>query len=159
MDTPFDPGPLPGAATLPRLGREEEPPRQPPPRHSTGGYRARTYPADRFGVFNAFADASMKDLTRAEIAVWLILWRDTKDGVARSAQTDIARRAGCSDRAVRTAIARLEELGLLEVVTRGSLGKGISTYRVFGLTPASSRGKLSRACGSGLPLGAEAYFL
>ena len=34
--------------------------------------------------------------------VWLVLYRDTKDGVAKTSQADIARRAGIS---VRTAQA------------------------------------------------------
>ncbi len=57
----------------------------------------------RFELLNAFVDGSMADLTRAELAAWLILYRDTKpDGTARASLDDIARRAGI-DR--QTAIA------------------------------------------------------
>ena len=49
-------------------------------------------------------------LTRAEAAVWFILYRDTKpDGTARTGQTDLARRAGCNVRSVGRALARLIE--------------------------------------------------
>jgi hypothetical protein len=43
---------------------------------------------------NAFVDFSMAGLTGAEVKVWLILYRDTKaTGLARTGQTDLARRA------------------------------------------------------------------
>jgi DNA-binding MarR family transcriptional regulator len=72
----------------------------------------------------------MAKLSRAEIAVWLILYRDTKDGVARTAQSDLARRAGVNERTVRRAIKKLVRKGLLEVVRQGGLVQGMSVYRV-----------------------------
>jgi hypothetical protein len=40
------------------------------------------------------ADFTLSALTRAEIAVCLLLWRDTKsDGTAQTSQADLARRA------------------------------------------------------------------
>jgi hypothetical protein len=87
--------------------------------------------ADRFAVLNAFLDMTAADLTRAEIVVWLILYRDTKaDGVARTAQSDIARRAGTADRNVRRALDRLIELGLVRIVWQGGFRKGSSVYAV-----------------------------
>lgn len=71
---------------------------------------------DRFRILNAFVDCSMADLTRAELATWMILYRDTRDGIARAAQSDIATRAGLSERAIRNAIGSLEQAGLLQVV-------------------------------------------
>ena len=39
----------------------------------------------RFETLNAFVDDGMADLSRAELAVWLILYRDTqRDGTARA---------------------------------------------------------------------------
>ncbi|NOY28979.1 MAG: winged helix-turn-helix transcriptional regulator, partial [Planctomycetes bacterium] len=70
--------------------------------------------------------------------------RDTRDGTARTSQTDIARRAGISERAVRLAIRQLEPLGLLTVVYRGGLNRGASRYRIVPLTKDSQR-----KCGSG----------
>jgi len=86
--------------------------------------------AGRFQILNAFVDFTMKGLSRNEIAVWLALFRDTKQGIARTSQADIARRMGMSDRTVRRAIRELEKLGLLFVVYRGRLGSGPSSYRV-----------------------------
>jgi DNA-binding MarR family transcriptional regulator len=89
---------------------------------------------ERFKVLNAFADFTLAGLDRAEIAVWLVLWRDTKpDGLARTSQADLARRAGVTDRTVRRAITSLLDAGLLRVVHRGGLRRGVSVYRVLPL--------------------------
>ena len=56
---------------------------------------------DRFAVLNAFVDCTAGRLSRGEILVWLVLYRDTRNGIAKTSQADIARRAGISDRTVR----------------------------------------------------------
>lgn len=90
--------------------------------------------AGRFGVLNAFADVTLATLDRASIAVWLLLWRDTKpNGLARTSQADLARRGGISERSVRRALDVLDRAGLLDVVRRGRIGSGPSTYRVHPL--------------------------
>jgi hypothetical protein len=86
---------------------------------------------DRFRTFNAFVDGSMAELTRAELATWVILYRDTRNGVATAAQSDIATRAGLSERAIRSAIGSLERVGLLKIVYRGGLNRGVSRYQVL----------------------------
>lgn len=93
----------------------------------------------RFAILNAFLDFTLRDLDRAAVAVWLLLYRDTKrDGLTRTSQTDLARRAGIKPRSVVRAVAKLSELGLLTVVRRGGLLRGPSTYRVHPLaTPRS----------------------
>lgn len=89
---------------------------------------------DRFGEINGFVDFTLADLSRAEITVWLILWRDTKPtGTAATSQADLARRAGCDPRTVRRAITSLAQSGLLKLVRKGRLGKGSSVYRVRGV--------------------------
>jgi DNA-binding MarR family transcriptional regulator len=70
-------------------------------------------------MLNAFVDGTMADLMRSEIAVWFVLFRDARDGVACTAQEDIARRAGCNRRNVHRALRRLEERGLIKVQTGG----------------------------------------
>jgi hypothetical protein len=85
---------------------------------------------DRFRTLNNFVDFTLAELSRAEIAVWLILYRDTRDGTVRTGMADLARRAGCSRRAVVSAVQRLERLGLLKVVYRGGIHRGSSRYRV-----------------------------
>jgi len=85
---------------------------------------------ERFRVLNSFVDFTLADLSRVEIAAWLVLYRDTRDGTARTSYDDLARRAGCNRRNVGRAIRRLERRGLLKVVHRGGLGRGPSRYRV-----------------------------
>lgn len=87
---------------------------------------------DRFEVLNSFVDCSMVGLSKADVATWLVLYRDTRNGIAVTSQADIARRIGISDRAVRSSIGRLEKRGLLVVVRRGGLLQGPSKYRVNG---------------------------
>jgi hypothetical protein len=92
----------------------------------------------RFEEINAFVDFTIRGLNRTEIAVWLMLWRDTKpDGIAKTSQSDLARRAGATERTVRRAIRRLTALGLLRVVHAGGLRRGPSHYRVC-LNPTGS---------------------
>lgn len=100
-----------------------EPPVKPKPRNRS----------DRFAMLNAFSDCALAGLTGAEVKVWIILFRDTKaaTGVARTGQTDLARRAGVDPRSVRRALSSLEAKGLIAVVRRGRLATGPSTYRVY----------------------------
>src|SRR5205823_5529283 len=79
---------------------------------------------DRFRVLNSFVDVSLRELTPAEVKVWLVLYRDTRDGVARVAQADVAVRAGLSTRGVRKGLAGLARRGLVEVLRRGRRGRG-----------------------------------
>lgn len=110
-----------------------------PARHQGHNGKAKGKPArrkgDRFAVLNAFVDFTLAGLTRNEIATWLVLYRDTRDGTARTSQADIARRAGVSDRTVRNAIRHLASKGLLRVVYRGGIGRGPSRYHVRPLPP------------------------
>jgi DNA-binding MarR family transcriptional regulator len=86
--------------------------------------------ADRFALLNSFVDFTLADLSRSDIAVWMVLYRDTKNGTARTSQADIARRAGISCRTVIRAIGRLEKRGLLVISHRGGLNRGTSCYRI-----------------------------
>ena len=86
----------------------------------------------RFAMLNAVADFDLAGLTGAEVKVWLVLFRDTKakTDTARTGQVDIARRAGLSERSVRSALVGLRAKGLLRVVRRGRLNAGPSHYRL-----------------------------
>ena len=116
---------LDGCAVLPpmepALGGQTEPKRK--PNHGKTG--------NRFAVLNAFVDTAAGKLTRSEILVWLVLYRDTRNGVAGTSQADIARRAHVTGRTVRRAIRKLEERRLLVLVYRGGLNRGPSRYRVL----------------------------
>jgi DNA-binding CsgD family transcriptional regulator len=94
--------------------------------------------AGRFAVFNRFVDFTLADLSLRETKVWLILYRDARNDIARTSQADIARRAGISDRTVRRAITQLESRGLLKAVHRGGLNRGCSSYRVAALVNNST---------------------
>ena len=74
---------------------------------------------DRFAIINDFVDFTLGSLSESEVAVWLVLWRDTKDGTARTAQTDIARRAGIGLRTVVRSVGILKTKGLLQTVHQG----------------------------------------
>jgi hypothetical protein len=94
----------------------------------------------RFQCINAFLDVTMAALDRAELAVWLLLWRDTKpDGVARTSQADLARRAGRTSRSVRRALVKLQRAGLVSVVSQGGLQRRLCVYRVEPLGKGSRR--------------------
>ena len=76
----------------------------------------------------------MADLSRAESLTWLVLWRDTKNGTARTSMADVARRIGTTRRAVVDAVAKLGKRGLLNVVYRGGMRRGMNVYRVQPMT-------------------------
>ncbi len=129
--------------TAPLLaGCEVLPPMEPLPespplaRHSKnpskGGRDRPKAKSGRFAILNAFLDFTLATLGRNEIAVWLLLYRDTKpEGTARTSIADLARRAGISSRTTLRAVARLEKRRLLRVVHRGGLRRGSSIYQVL----------------------------
>lgn len=89
--------------------------------------------SERFHTFNNFVDFTAGTLSRCDLLVWLILFRDARDGMARTSQSEIARRAGMSDRTVRRALKKLASRGLVKVVRQGGINRGTSSYRVFPL--------------------------
>jgi hypothetical protein len=124
---------IPVGGELPPMELRPERSGKPPPSkaNESKGKPGKRQTGERFQCINAFIDVTMAGLTPAERAVWLILWRDTKpNGLAETSQASLARRAGVSDRAVRSALRRLERDGLVTVVHRGSLRAGVSVYRI-----------------------------
>jgi len=113
------------------------------------GKAKRRKTADRFASLNDFVDCSMSDLSRSEALSWLVLWRDTRDGTARTSATDIARRIGADRRTVTNALSGLRKRGLLSLVYRGGLNRGTNVYRVHSMaTPPDRHGTTaSRARG------------
>jgi hypothetical protein len=89
-------------------------------------------PPGRWQTLNTVVDGTMRDLSEAELRVWLILFREVRDGLARAGMTDIARRAGMSRRGVVKAVKGLKKRGMLEVATRGTVNGSPNTYRVSG---------------------------
>lgn len=117
---------LEGASTLPRICSELTAASQKVVRQDTSG---------RFGVLNSFVDETMAKLSCSEIKVWLVLFRDARDGVASTAQSEIARRSDLHRVTVSRTAKRLVTRGLLKLIRRGGLGRGLSEYRVYGKAP------------------------
>lgn len=102
-------------------------------REKTAPLRKVKSPRGRFETINFFTDHTMRGLTDRAVRAWLVLWRDTKqNGLARTGVADLARRMGCSPSTAKRALAELRRLELVEVVSRGKLNMGPSSYRVFG---------------------------
>ena len=131
MTTNKIPSALAGCSVLPPMeATANTAVRRPAGRKAKGKSRSRDR-RSRFATLNAFLDFTVRDLTRAEAVVWLVLFRDTKpDGVARTSQADLARRVGADVSTIKRAVARLRSRELLTVVFRGSLRRGPSAYRV-----------------------------
>lgn len=92
----------------------------------------------RFALLNAFLDQAAAKLTRSELAAWLLLYRHAKaDGIASASVADLARRAGCSERTMQSALGKLQCANLVERIKRGSLAGGPSVWRL--LTPEGER--------------------
>ena len=123
---------LPGASVLPALDGPGTD-RPAPKRHEGADGKSKRRHGDRFAVLNGFVDCSMGDLSRAEALTWLVLYRDTRNGIARTGQTDIARRIGTSRRTVNEAIRGLRGRKLVSLVHQGGLNRGTSIYRVHPL--------------------------
>lgn len=120
-------------------GCEVLPPMNRPPESSSQRKPAKGKSGDRFKVLNSFIDFTLRSLRRNEAAAWLVLYRDTKGGTARTSIADIARRSGTATRTAIRAVASLERRGLLRIVHRGGLGRGVSVYRVLPLEPEPTR--------------------
>jgi predicted DNA-binding transcriptional regulator len=120
--------PTPVSLPIPDDGEPQaaEPKRKPP----KNAKRTPTAAAGRFATLNAFVDFTAGTLERSELLVWLILFRDQRNGIARTGQADIARRTQLGERTVRMAIASLRKRGLLELARRGGVRQGPSSYRL-----------------------------
>ena len=87
----------------------------------------------RFKMLNDFVDITMQQLTPRQAAVWLCLFRDSRNGTASAAQSYIALRCGLQRPTVSTTIGELEDLGLVVIIHRGGINRGLSRYRVCGI--------------------------
>lgn len=86
----------------------------------------------RFETLNAFVDHGMKHLSPSEIAVWLVLYRDTKpNGTALASVNGITRRSGLARCTVLRALASLEQKRMLRVEYQGGLNRGPSRYLIL----------------------------
>jgi DNA-binding MarR family transcriptional regulator len=90
-----------------------------------------TYYQAWFRNLAGFVDDGVRSLTRSELAVYLILMRDTKlDGTARVALTDLATRGGLSKDTASRAVRSLAKRGVLRVVRPG-VSRKPTLYTIF----------------------------
>lgn len=134
---------LPGCSVLPAM-QPRKLVLEPPSKLTVGAQpkshaKAKTT-SNRFAEINAFVDFSMVGLTRVQLATWFVLWRDTRDGIVRTSASDIARRIGASRRAVTDAMAQLRKRGLLTVIQRGGMNRGISVQQIHPLPQSPDEG-------------------
>jgi predicted DNA-binding transcriptional regulator len=95
---------------------------------------------ERFGVLNGFVDFGLAGLSRSEVAVWLILYRDTRpSGLARTSLADLARRGGMSRRQASRALRALIARGAVHVIRKGVIGKAT----VYSLYPPEILGEIN----------------
>lgn len=114
---------------LTRLPRFYEPGEE-PPKPKAKAPKAPKKDANRWQEFNHVVDVVMRDLPPAQLAVWVVLFRDERGGVSKSAQTYIATRCGLSRESVSRAIAGLVRRGLVTILRKGGINKGFSWYRL-----------------------------
>jgi hypothetical protein len=109
-------------------------------RNKTGAARRRSL--ERFQVLNGFVDFGLAQLSRSEMAAWLILYRDTKpSGLARTSLSDLARRGGMSRRQATRALRTLIGRGAMHVVRKGVTGRGT----LYSLYPPDVLGRINPA--------------
>lgn len=85
---------------------------------------------DRWPMLNNVVDLAMRDLTAAEIKVWLVLFRDVRNGLARTSMADIARRAGLEPRSAKRAMRSLEARRLVRIVAHGTIDGKPNAYQL-----------------------------
>ena len=88
---------------------------------------------NRFRTLNHFVDKIMRDLKSSEVLVWFVLYRDCRDGIAKTSQRDIAARTGLRQATVSKAIGRLVDDKLIERKYQGGFQKGSSIFKVHDL--------------------------
>jgi len=133
-----DPRIIPPGEVLPPMDLGERPARrngrtptdtEPRPKRTSG--RGGGAVRRRFALLNAFVDCELRRLRAVDVAIWLVLYRHgQRDGTATVAVSDLARRTGYAERAVRYALHRLQADGLIDRLKRGTLAGGPSVYRL-----------------------------
>ena len=76
---------------------------------------------ERWALFNRIVDVDQRNLTDSEFRVLVTLFRDSKDGVAKIGQANLACRIGRTRETVSRCVGRLARKGLLEIVKQGGL--------------------------------------
>ena len=90
---------------------------------------------ERWLLFNRLVDVEQRNLTDSEFRVLITLFRDMRRGVARTAQSDLARRTGKRRETICRSLKSLVAKGLVDVLHQGGLigsegQRETSQYRV-----------------------------
>jgi hypothetical protein len=72
--------------------------------------------AARFVTLNTFVDQVMRRLSPVESLVWIVAFRDCRNGQSSTSSTDLATRTGCGLRTVKAAVQSLCKAGLMTPV-------------------------------------------
>lgn len=95
----------------------------------------------RFAPLNSLVDGGwLTRLQATELKIWVLLFRESRDGSAVVSRRTIAVRIGVSERQVSRVLKRLIGLRLVARTRRGRPGR-IAAYRLFG------RGSTGRRAG------------
>jgi hypothetical protein len=78
--------------------------------------RSRGDAAARFVTLNTFVDQVMRRLSPVESLVWIVAFRDCRNGQSSTSSTDLATRTGCGLRTVKAAVQSLCKAGLMTPV-------------------------------------------
>lgn len=81
-------------------------------------------------ALNRFLDNTARAIHPSAALVWLQLLRDERDGTARTAIADLARRCGLSSRTVKRRLAELKACGLVKVLKQGTRDVGPTVYKL-----------------------------
>jgi hypothetical protein len=101
-------------------------PAKPSPKHGAADA------AKRFATLNTFVDQVMRHLSPVDSMVWLALFRDARHGQASASNRDLARRTGCSVRAVTNAMQALRSVHLIDGLSLSNCKGRASLYVVNG---------------------------
>ena len=104
---------------------------------------------NRWQMLNEFIDVTLRDLRPAEAKVWMVLFRDSRNGISKVAQTHIAERCGITRESVSRAIKELEQRELVRTVRHGGVNRGLSWYQL------RSKTNTSKACNTGVTLACD----
>lgn len=85
----------------------------------------------RWRLLNAFVDGGVVGLERADVVVWVVLFRHARaDGMVKVARTRLVAITGLASGTVKRAIRRLVAAGWLERIRRGGPSSGVAIYCV-----------------------------
>ncbi len=92
----------------------------------------KTYAQERWMLINNFIVNSASQLKRSEMLVWLMLFRNSREGTVAMSQRNIAKLTGIRVDNINIAIKGLKQKGLVKVVHQGGYRHGMSRYRLRG---------------------------